>query len=269
MMIGDGSQPARTLTASQIADRTGRGVRAVQLWPKAGCPCTHVTEGRVTSPRFNLDEVKAWLRSRGLPGVKSAGGPDALAGSGGGSGADDDDSAVGSIFAEIWREAGGEVDFNRLIADATYIIKDLRKEAGSATGSAEAQQMASALKQASAEIRQLEVARFEKQQRQGEWVRRDTARELLTSEAGMFAADLETLGQDLPNAIVEALAGEGAVAPERADLLRRVLAVAVRSAVDRIRARRADAIERAVGMLNQADRPEASTTGRAPKGEAA
>lgn len=247
------AEKVRQLKASDIAARTGRGVRVVQMWPKQGCPCSYVTDGGVQSPRFNLEEVQAWLRAKGLPATKGKGGPDLAASLGDREAGNDQ---VENMFATVWRDAHGKVDLQRQIADANLIMRDLRLSAERPCSSAEAQQFAAVLKQISQEIRMLELAVFEKEKRDGEWVRRATARDILTGEAGMFAADLETLGQDLSNAAVDALAA--VVAPEQADTVRRLLAVAVRSAVDRIRVRRADAIERAAGMLDHADRVQPS-----------
>ncbi|MEO0511818.1 MAG: hypothetical protein AAF108_02860 [Planctomycetota bacterium] len=60
-------QPSRSLTAADVATETGRSKRAVQLWAKDGCP-------HAPGPKFNLSEVHEWLDSRGLDRVKPGGG---------------------------------------------------------------------------------------------------------------------------------------------------------------------------------------------------
>lgn len=58
----------RTLTPAALAGLLGVSVGTLARWRKAGCPHTETKENgmsaRASRPRYNADEVKAWLAAR-------------------------------------------------------------------------------------------------------------------------------------------------------------------------------------------------------------
>ncbi len=251
MVQGDGQSEKpviRNLSAKQIADRTGREKRIVLLWVSApnfapNCPHTMGVRRRQPSPLFNLAEVKAWLVSRGLAPVitRNVGAADAqradevVRAPVPAAPADADmfaRKAAENLEKEAQRRATeatrlekykGELDYDTIIARLQVQIEDLSQQrAPDGADAGWAQRWKQSIEGVLKEVRQFDSARFEAQQRRGEWIKRSVHDDLLDAASSEFVSALTAMRGRMPAGVVAAL---GEVIPsDKIDAARRMIA---------------------------------------------
>ena len=249
MVQGDGKSEKpviRNLSAKQIADRTGREKRIVLLWVSSpgfspNCPHTMGMNRRQPSPRFNLAEVKAWLVSRGLEPVitRSVEEPGERPEAKGESvepapvdaalfarkQAEDLQKDVERRAAELLRleKYKGELDYDTIIARLQVQIEDLSQQrAPDGADAGWAQRWRQSIEGVLKEVRQFDSARFEAQQRRGDWIKRSVHDDLLDAASSEFVSALTAMRGRMPAGVVAAL---GEIIPsDKIDAARRMIA---------------------------------------------
>ena len=63
--MSDPTPPERTLKAAELTAEFGLAAATAKRWVKAGCPSTNLGKGPGNGHRFNLEEVRAWVRETG------------------------------------------------------------------------------------------------------------------------------------------------------------------------------------------------------------
>lgn len=238
-------KPLRALSALDVSRALGWSKREVLLWASdEQHPHTLGLRAGKLSPSFNLEEVTTFRRERGLSVFKPN--SDAQRGS-----VPEKPSDV--LWTGLMAELVGPVDYDQLIARAKVAFARLLADMEKGTFFADEQQkLASAFKSASGELRQLEEARFQHQQRAGEWVSRRTCAAILSSEAAAFGTDLSTIVTDIPVKVRERMLGTASDAD--LDKFTRVVSVVVREVVDATRQRRATSIRQQANLIDRAAR---------------
>lgn len=237
--VPEAKAPRRTLAASDIAKYTGRQKRIVLTWAAKGCPHSIGIRKKHRSPSFNLQEVKAWLRSRGEPEVVMARGK-------AGSTTKGDDQAAGPTvfevsFEERLAKASTEADLRGQIRHANAQLAALMEQKPPMAAQPDwARKWAESFVTASKELRQLEAAAFEADQRKGLWIRKADSEQICAAEALAFNAALQSLRGKLPADLAVAIAE--LVPADRIDQVRRTIAAVVAAATANLGNAVADAI---------------------------
>lgn len=252
-MVADGVNKPRNLTAKQIGERTGRDKRMVLNWCDVNqfqppCPHVKVPGARQVKVMLNLDEVKAWLVARGMPvmltrdlkaEVDDAGKsevvrpelPAAAAAI----------PAQADMFArkqaeDLEKDAQrrideaarlekyrGEIDYDTIIARLSVQVEDLSQQrAPDGADAGWAQRWRQAVEGVTKELRQLDSARFEAQQRRKDWIRRSKHEDVLDAAASEFVSAMTAMRGRMPAAIVAVLAE--IIPSDKIDMARRLIA---------------------------------------------
>lgn len=255
------------MSAAEVGEavqRTGRMVKrwhaANDSWAADPCPHDRVRVGKIETYRYNLDEVRAWMRRSGMepppavestrpmfdlvtgapvitappaasaqPAAAASVAPDPLAGLPVG--------GAGGAGAELALFRASLRDFLRYLAGFRAMVEkgDL--------GSFSADQMAKmvkAAKDASQEGRMLDEAEREAKVRRGQLVEAGPVRIAWGSLCGDFVSALTRLEVELGGSIKRDLAEHGCLSPEAAgegEKVERIVRAAVRIASDRERSR--------------------------------
>lgn len=107
---------------------------------------------------------------------------------------------------------------------------------------ANAQRLATAVKNLSGELRALEEAAFRAEERAGKYIPRERVESLMITVASQFVADLETLAADIPREVAKRLEADR-LPPTDYVALQRVMGQVVRGAIDKRREERALSLE--------------------------
>ena len=230
------TSPKRSLSADAIARKTGRRRRAVLLWAaRKQDPCPHDP-----GPLFNLPEVQAWLDDHGMDRVKPE--------SGGGGGASKRKATTGTATPEPPKAASappppeepqeppppdieptGDVAYDRLLQNAHDQVYRLsvraRKQAMDPGVSVrELSIIQSAIKDASAEYRQLLREGDRVREQMQSWLPRRDAMRAIASVMDAAAGDLDRSRKTAPANTVQQLLEAELIDPGDAEEVTRIMA---------------------------------------------
>ena len=229
-MTAEVSTPIRNYSPRQIAESLGRTPRQVVNWAHQGCPHTMGRRKGKDSPSFNIQEVREWLKSKGLDA-----GPVAT-------------TSAAKFPGELGRHVeeqrserlatlSGPTDFNDILARVRLAYQDLEACQPTEADPAAWQKYTSSIKMLTAEIRQLEEARAEVDERRGLVIDKSDAQRVITEQSEMFVSDLKNIESELPGYLLSDL--DGIIPAESHDAVRRLMAATVQRLVERILLRRA------------------------------
>jgi hypothetical protein len=269
-----GAGAARTLPAAGVAELLGRGKRCVLLWCKETPPCPHTViqdRGRAV-PRFELGEVKDWLRARGYA-VWAPGATDPAAAAGGMlSFATPAGEAPEPPKTPALPPPVAGTGLAARIAQAEQMLLDHQSRVVAETaGSLVFQQRAAEFKVISTELRMLKQEQRDEELRAGQWVRRGSAASMFAGLGELFASDLAALEADAARTVIAAIEAEapGALASERIDQVKRIFAVAMRSLTDAVRARTVETARRRIAELESKAKEQGAESAAGGQGVAA
>jgi hypothetical protein len=244
------------LSAPELAGQLGRGRRAVELWFKHN-KCAFIIVRRPDGKGGSMREVRvsqlsvarAAMKAMGLDAAAPMPGTGGAAGGGAGGKGDERgggppdpvtlfDEGVAARVNELVRDElqkRGDVPFDEMLARArTEWGKMMENKPASNAGAGEIDRYMSAMQKCGREIRALEEARFEIEERNGEWIQRETASRMLQDLAETFNVALQAM---LANITQQAgLAMSPYIRPEDLEASRRILAATLRTCVDSARA---------------------------------
>ncbi len=186
--------PLRALTAANVAEALHVKKRIVLLWAKQGAPHRLERSYGKNSPRFNLDELRDWLKQAGLDAGRMKAAEAAV----------DQrnlfDEAYGAALASIT----GPADLAKMRALIQAKFASLtRMEVPPPTETGGFQRYVSSIAKLSAELRLLEAAEFEAQRRAGEWVKMIDA-VAVASQLSQFVKDrMRQIKGDTPGALLQ------------------------------------------------------------------
>lgn len=258
--------PRRNLTPQMVANALGVTKRSVLNWVKAGLPHDTRNLQGVSSPAFELEEVKSWMKRTGRGGMVKRGRPSknaartlldshaASSTSSGNSSATSEKPSNGeSDDVDLWKmlreELKGPADFEQMMATLKLKYSELMQEKQADLGDAgAADKWASATKKVSSEIRALELAEQARKTFRGEYVERVKARQVLTSMGETMRSSVTTLVSKHVQAALEVLGPKISDVSE-IEILRRTLADRLRSECDTELTRLCDGIERQAEAL--------------------
>lgn len=273
-----GHAPDESVTALEIAARTGRGKRAVQNWIDDGVASGAMTllEKRTNGGPAKAvlwKEVVAYLENQGLDVVKRSsrlekapthGSDGADESHGSGAGVVD---AAGAKVESVTPEHAGAL-FEGTERTELEMLEELRRRLGQVMenllplntvtgkvddelwkGHGDAERLAGSIKKFSSEMRQLDDFKFELMQRSREYVLRSDAERVCAALARVVVGELEAIAADLPNRIMS-LCGD--LIPEgRALEARRLVGEAARERGLASRSRIADSLTESISMLER------------------
>lgn len=235
-MVTQAEKPIRSLSALQIAKHLNRKKRAVLNWPREGCPCTLVEVRGQQSPQFNLEEVRAWLKSKGRDVPADVLRRDAPV----------RQLETGELFDQLLAEMTGPLDHLKVNVRLRAKFEELMKvKVEDVVDPSAMQKWATAAKNLISEMRALEVSHREQEMHDGKFVRREESIAIHTDMAVMVRSDY----QGLPPRMLEVISklcpealGEG----EEADRRRRVLLQGFKEVSDGSCLRMAESIAKAI-----------------------
>lgn len=239
------------VSVGEIAELMNRDRRAVLHWcsrASGACPHRRVGKSRNARVELRVSEVRAWMRGQGLDEKMAGIAPGARGGAGDAVGqitlADEID---GRIEARIEELMGG-VPFGAMIGRARIAFDRMIRRAEGVMTAAEVRDSTQSLKHVSSELRQLEEAKFDAEERAGVWVKRRVAREVIAELCGFFVSDMTAMREMIAAEVAGAVGGVGVGDSASSG---RVASVAARGVVDRVMARRAGAIEAGIKRLEE------------------
>jgi|GEM_PF-6785831 len=236
-------------TAAQLAPKVEREKRVVLKWLEdiqAQWPAAvTVKAGKQGVKLCQLEIVKAYMASRALEGSEAAA-PVAVELVPGKDGDAEGDSPLfrARLLEEVEREMQlrtGFVDFAGMKGKARRAFDELLQSVPHELSTvAIKEKWTAAVERCGRILVSLDEAAFEAEKRNGQWIERDRAVQMLVSLSALFASDGKSLAVEVPRAVIAAIAEM--VDPARMDEARRLANAAGRVQWDKVAKRLADKV---------------------------